>query len=130
MSDILADAGFSRSDRRKLIREQAKRLGAFEFEERPDLTSMHEWCSRLAASGRYWLQEKKEDNGWLRAMIGRHDKAAGISWPELQKIKCALYGNRWAMQCYPPEDKVVDVANVYWLFVAPEYWIPEWGENE
>lgn len=121
-----SELSIARFERRKLAKQLSKRLGPLEFEERHDLLVKHPWASRVAASGKYWLQEKVEANGWRRAMLGRHDKKPGMTWPELQRIKTALYGDRWAVQCYPPENEVTDEANIYWLFVAPLDWKPVW----
>ena len=47
---------------------------------------------------------------------------AEITWDELQKIKREIgYGNRWAVECYPPESDVVNVANMrhLWLLESP-----------
>lgn len=127
--DILTDLGFNRADRRKMRRQMAKESKPFEFQPRPDLMkvpSRPEWLSGAWSSGLYWIQEKEEQRGWLRAMIGRHDKSR-MTWPELQMIKNSVYGEqRWALQGFPPQKGAVDVANVYWLFVAPKGWIPEW----
>lgn len=129
--DILTDLGYSREEKRQLIRDIGKRLGRYEFEDRSDLCySNHSpgWRCGMWASGVFWIQEKHEDRGWLRAMVGRHDKKPGISWPELQAIKQAVYGDRWAVQAYPPQALVTDVANIYWLFIAPNGWWPDWDE--
>ena len=61
--DILNDLGVGRLERRRLIKAMAKRLGPFEFEERPDLETGPSGRSLMAASGIFWCQEKKEKNG-------------------------------------------------------------------
>lgn len=116
--------------RRQLIRDAAKALGPFEFVERPDVLDFPhcpKWLTRALNSGRYWIQEKEEHSGWMRAMIGRHDKKPCGAWSELQRIKNEAYGaDRWAVQCFPPDEELTDVANIYWLYVAPAGWKPEW----
>lgn len=42
-----------------------------------------------------------------------------ITWDELQEIKEWLFPGRIALEVYPPADKVVDVANLRWLWVLP-----------
>lgn len=124
--DILTSLGINRAGRRKLIAAQAARLGMFEFEIRDDYKSPP-FPDRCLASGVYWIMEKKMPGGWLRAMVGRHDKAKDIPWAHLQEIKNLLYGtDRWAVECYPPAAELSDEGNIYWLHVAPKGWRPEW----
>lgn len=45
----------------------------------------------------------------------------GIAWDDLQRIKSEIgYGDKAAVEVYPPDDKVVNVANMRHLFVLPE----------
>lgn len=45
----------------------------------------------------------------------------GITWEELQAIKSELgYGQMWAVECYPPDDQVVNVANMRHLWLLPK----------
>jgi len=45
----------------------------------------------------------------------------GISWDELQRLKAeAGYADRWAVECYPPESEIVNVANLRHLWLLPE----------
>ena len=44
----------------------------------------------------------------------------GITWDELQALKSqAGYGDREAVEVYPPDSNVVDVANIRHLWVLP-----------
>ena len=46
------------------------------------------------------------------------DGSGGFSWSEKQKIKNELFGeNRDAVEVYPKQDKLVDVCDVYHLWV-------------
>lgn len=47
----------------------------------------------------------------------KHD--VPITWDELQAIKEWLFAGRIALEVYPPQSKVVDVANMRWLWVLP-----------
>lgn len=69
------------------------------------------------AAGTVWhrltvCRDTMGDNGrWLD----------GITWDELQAVKAAVgCGGLWAVEVYPAEGHVVDVANMrhLWLFVA------------
>lgn len=45
----------------------------------------------------------------------------GITWDDLQRLKSeAGYGDREAVEVYPPDANVVDVANIRHLWVLPE----------
>ena len=45
----------------------------------------------------------------------------GITWDDLQRLKSeAGYGDREAVEVYPPDSCVVDVANIRHLWVLPE----------
>ena len=44
-----------------------------------------------------------------------------ITWDELQEIKNAIgYGNSYAIEIYPPDDEVVNVANMRHLWIPKE----------
>ena len=52
-----------------------------------------------------------------QASSRKHD--IPITWDELQAIKEWLFAGRIALEVFPPQDKVVDVANLRWLWVLP-----------
>lgn len=50
----------------------------------------------------------------------------GITWDELMACKHAVgYGDRWAVEAYPPDDEVVNVAAIRHLFVLDD--APLWA---
>lgn len=51
-----------------------------------------------------------------------HKRGFGIpiSWDELQKIKNHFWGDRIAIEIYPPRGQVVDAAEMRWLWVLPK----------
>lgn len=52
--------------------------------------------------------------------IKRHD-GKPVTWREMQRVKNELVGDeRLGMEVYPPRSEVVDVANMYHLWVLPE----------
>jgi hypothetical protein len=80
------------------------------------------WRSRLYMVG-LWL----EPSGFQRLTIQRAaiDNAGqwvdGITWDQMQQLKTeAGFGNMWAVECYPPEDQVVNVANLRHMFLLPD----------
>ena len=45
----------------------------------------------------------------------------GITWDDLQRLKCeAGFGDCWAVEIYPPQRAVVNVANIRHLWLIPE----------
>lgn len=72
-----------------------------------------------------------DDSGHQRLTINRAQLAPngqrwadGYSWDELMVIKRLVgFGDRWAVEVYPPEAHVVDVANMrhLWLIDEPPY---------
>jgi hypothetical protein len=55
-----------------------------------------------------------------RAMIRRSDAKPNHSWSDLQRIKNEIWGSdRVALEVYPRDVNLVDVANLYWLWVFP-----------
>ncbi len=60
------------------------------------------------------------------AMIKRHDGRPVHNWRKIQNIKNEIFGeNTIAVEYYPPESKLIDHFNLYWLWVFPEGVIPE-----
>lgn len=75
-----------------------------------------------------FLVQVFEDGGTLRLTVQRTEWdakvdcwRAGITWDELQDLKRqAGYGDRCAVELYPPDDKVVNVANLRHLWLLDE----------
>lgn len=55
----------------------------------------------------------------------------GIRWDDLQELKrqCGR-GDRWAVECYPANDDVVNVQNMRHLFILPEAPPYAWRKDE
>lgn len=86
----------------------------------------------LHRNGLYQVAKYDTDKEIIHLSIKRLDKAAVHSWRDLQWIKNQLVGPEHdAIEIYPAEDKLVDMANQYhlWVFADPEYRIPI-GFNE
>jgi hypothetical protein len=50
----------------------------------------------------------------------------GITWDQIQEIKQLVgYGDHWAVECYPPDHHVINIANMrhIWILENP----PEFG---
>lgn len=54
----------------------------------------------------------------IKVGVRRNDEAPVHSWSDLQRIKNEVFGqNYYAIEVYPSEMDVVDVANMYWIWV-------------
>jgi hypothetical protein len=77
---------------------------------------------------RRFLVQCFRDNGFVRLTVNRTDwderaKAFrdGISWDDLQRLKAeAGYADAWAVEIYPPELEIVNVAPMRHLWLLPE----------
>lgn len=76
---------------------------------------------------RKYLVQIYEDNNFVRMSVNRCElgKAGGwaaeITWDELQTIKheCG-FGDKWAVECFPADDQVVNVASMRHLWIFPD----------
>lgn len=60
----------------------------------------------------------------LQLSIKRIDRMAIHDWRDLQRIKNELAGEEMlAVEIYPPESKLLDTANQYFLWVVPPTWV-------
>lgn len=46
--------------------------------------------------------------------------AKPITWDDMQAIKDRFWHERIAIEIYPPRDKIVDVADMRWMWVLPK----------
>lgn len=75
-----------------------------------------------------------DEDGHVRVTVNRShmpngiDWADGITWDELQAIKHDIgRGELWAVECYPPDDAVINVSNMRHLWLLDEP--PAYGWN-
>jgi hypothetical protein len=64
-----------------------------------------------------------EDGKVVHLLISRLDGRPVHDWYDLQEIKNSLgFKDRWAIELYPPESKLVDLGNVYhlWIFLTED----------
>ena len=66
----------------------------------------------------------------IRAMIQRHDdKPIPNHWTEIQSIKNEIFGlEEVAVEFYPRQRRVVDCANIYWIWIFQKGILPEYIE--
>ena len=78
------------------------------------------WGNDLFQCSVYQIGEEELENSMLHLSIKRHDREAVHDWRHLQAIKNEVVGReRYAVEIYPPESKLVDTANQYHLWVFP-----------
>ncbi len=86
-----------------------------------------------------WLSRKFhvqlfDDGGYLRMTVGRVKRVLGswrdgITWDELMQVKREVgRGNRCGIELFPPDEHVVNVANLrhLWLVEPPPFM---WGKR-
>jgi hypothetical protein len=84
-----------------------------------------ETCVRVWRS-RHFVVQVHLNKGWTRLSVCRADLDShgrwkdGITWDELQRLKReAGYGDQEAVEVYPADADVVDVANIRHLWIVP-----------
>ena len=120
-----------RAKAKRLLKKPAGKL------EPIDITTRNapSWMTRAYSNNRYvvMINDNASINGIsaIKAMVQRHDdKPIPGHWRQLQNIKNELFGNEaTAVEFYPPESSLEDVANIYWLWVIPQLKIPVLHEH-
>lgn len=86
---------------------------------------------------RNFLVQVFAENGAVRLSVCRTTvKASGgwddeITWDELQQVKAeAGYRDQWAVEVYPPESAVVNVANMRHLWIVDEAPAFAWNRDK
>ncbi|WVH05533.1 hypothetical protein KKJFFJLC_00044 [Vibrio phage vB_VpaS_PGB] len=80
---------------------------------------------RVLLSSEFLVQQFEEENGIIRLSVCKTKRqgtrwADGITWDELQAIKNAAgFKDKCALEVYPEQNNVVNVANMRHLFVMP-----------
>lgn len=58
---------------------------------------------------------------YTKAMIRRNDGKPLTSWNDLFRIKNEIFGEeKEAIQFLPPKSELIDVANLYWIYIENE----------
>ena len=108
-----------KAEARRRLKKPAGKL------EPVDLSALKhpDWMTRSYINNRYVVMI--DDNANIKGipatkvMVQRHDdKPVPGHWRQLQNIKNELFGQEsTAIEFYPPESELTDVANIYWLWV-------------
>jgi hypothetical protein len=65
---------------------------------------------------------ERDGRYYTRVMIRRNDSEAIYSWQDLFRIKNEIFGEEIeAIQYFPRKSELVDVANMYWIFIEEKY---------
>lgn len=136
--------GRNREERRQMLRQLSRGNAAFPphlvdmpRELWPQTPASWEKQIRVMRSREFLLQIFDAGGRVVRLSINRTtiDEttwrwADGISWDELQRLKAeAGYGDREAVEIYPPDHDVVNVGNLRHLWVLPERMPFSWGRD-
>lgn len=90
-----------------------------------------EWITRLFKNNRYFVMiddnAKTTGGTAIKAMIRKHDgEPFKNHWAEIQRIKNEIFGSdAIAVEYYPAEEDLADVANIYWIWLFPAGVLPE-----
>lgn len=113
---------------RKVAQKAARELPAEltpipenQFKNRTSVPMIAAWSSRK------WLVQVYDENGHIRISVNKvavlpdGNWEAGITWDDLMEIKAAIgYRESWAVEVYPPPERVVNVANMRHLWIVPQ----------
>lgn len=122
------------SRQRKHIKQYGNDLQIVPESEWPpsDYCVIGVWVSR-----KYLVQAHDEGNGVVRLSVNRStidtrmNYRDGLSWDELQKIKHDVgYGDRYAVEIYPRDEDVINVANIRHLWVLESPLNIGWRKGE
>ena len=116
------------------LSEVFEEIGPEECRERADLLGLRIVPIRAWKSRRFVVQLYEPANGGQRISVRRSTANAmirpknrdtrPISWDELMAVKRLVgFGDRWAVEVYPPDAGVMDVAPMRHLFLCdrPEF---------
>lgn len=117
-----------RQRRRKINRDMKKnwsnRLQQIPKKDWPDQNAPTR--TSVWRSNKYLVQQFHEENNIIRLSICRAELNSdgewedGLSWDELQAIKYQIgYGEFTAVEVYPSQDNIVNVANFRHLWILP-----------
>lgn len=127
-----ADRGVFNQLRRALQKQNRARSEKMEEIAIPEETEIRNNPPIKAWASRHFLAQLFVDKGNLRLSICRTEIQNdgnwkdGITWDELQRVKTACgYGDDWAVEIYPPDANVINVANIRHLWILPT--APEYG---
>ena len=124
--------------KKKMQQKRGRELQALDWDEFKDITEeartrWEEEASRLKSTRSLPYDEVFMNHKFIvqifhncevlgmkahKVFIRRNDAKPVHSWHDLYRIKNEIFGEAaTAIEVYPPKDKLVDDANIYWLWV-------------
>jgi len=100
--------------------------------EKVDLTTMTHpvWMTRCYQNGHYivMINDNCETTKGtaIKAMVQKVNNMPLVNhWSEMQKIKNEIFGPETvAIEYYPAQSELTDMANIYWMFIYPSDVLP------
>lgn len=119
---------------RRASSSEGKKLQKLPFNEFKDVTNfankrhrqlnpLSDYCpDKVWQNNRYIVQifynEKRKGKLYTKAMIRRSDSQPLINWQDIYRIKNEIFGEEQeAIQFLPAKSELVDVANLYWIYI-------------
>jgi hypothetical protein len=108
------------------VREQRQRLREQIKEKFPEITDKvldsqendETWGNDRYTVGVQYLDGNRD--GFVELSVHNHNRTPHVPWRHMQQIKNEILGgDREAVQIFPAEDRLVDTANEFWLYVYP-----------
>ena len=76
------------------------------------------WGSSQYTVTVHYLDDNRD--GFVEVGIHNYHRTTHVPWRHVQQIKNEVFGpDREAVQLFPAEDRLVDAANEYWIYVYP-----------
>lgn len=116
----------SRQARRAFVRALPDRLELVDPSEWPPQPTTGPPVIKVWRSRSWVVLVFALDAGASRVSVRRTSERDGITWDELQAIKSEIgCGDYWALEVYPPDGEVVDLAPMRHLWLVPS--APAWA---
>lgn len=120
-----------KSERTKLARKEFKKpVTKFQKLDLSKSKSVPKGMTRAYRNNRFTVMvydnHKVSTGTVICVLIQKHDDTPiNRHWFQLQKIKNEIFGKEaMAIEYYPPESKLIDDHNIYWIWIFPEGVLP------
>lgn len=105
--------------------EEPRRVGRMYPSEQMLLNDMYrygsEWgfeAGKFSAPSIQMMGDRNTPLGWVQYIRIYTCDYRQLSWDEIWQTFVDSYPGKWAIQCFPPEDQVLNEENIYHLFVV------------
>ena len=116
---LVKDPDWYRDQKRAEVAETVRaKFPDISDEALDDLISDETWGNDRYTVSVHLLDGDRD--GFVELAVHNHNRTPHVPWRHLQQIKNEVLGpDREAVQLFPAEDRLVDTANEYWLYVYP-----------